>query len=62
MRRVAVVLALFAVSCAGDEEIEGDEAFECGDGADNDQDGYFDCQDNGCWNSPDCLGLSLIHI
>ena len=42
-----------------DEEVkpgdyEGDDAGECRDGADNDQDGYFDCQDNGCWDSPDC--------
>jgi hypothetical protein len=34
--------------------IEGDEPGECSDGADNDGDGYFDCDDNECWNSPDC--------
>ncbi len=37
-------------------EYEGDDAGECKDGADNDRDGYFDCQDNGCWGSPDCDG------
>ena len=35
-------------------DYEGDDPEECRDGADNDQDGYFDCQDNGCWDSPDC--------
>jgi hypothetical protein len=35
-------------------EVEGDDAGECSDGADNDLDGYFDCDDNGCWGSPDC--------
>ncbi len=34
---------------------EGDEAGECSDGADNDQDGDFDCDDAGCAGSPDCL-------
>ena len=37
-------------------EIEGDEAGECSDGADNDQDGMFDCDDPGCYGSPDCAG------
>ena len=33
---------------------EGDEPGECADGADNDQDGLFDCADPGCVGSPDC--------
>lgn len=33
---------------------EGDDAGECSDGADNDQDGLFDCDDDGCSGSPDC--------
>ncbi len=33
---------------------EGDAAGECSNGADDDQNGYFDCDDIGCWNSPDC--------
>ncbi|MCO4747722.1 MAG: hypothetical protein KC912_23195 [Proteobacteria bacterium] len=56
MRILAVTVLLALSACAGDEEIEGDEAGECSDGADNDQDAYFDCDDNGCWNSPDCDG------
>ncbi len=37
-----------------DAEYEGDEAGECSDGADNDRDGDFDCDDEGCEGSPDC--------
>ena len=33
---------------------EGDEAGECSDGADNDKDGLFDCDDDTCAGSPDC--------
>jgi hypothetical protein len=37
---------------------EGDEPGECSDGADNDQDGLFDCDDDGCAGSPDCDGAT----
>ena len=40
---------------AATEEFEGDGAGECSDGADNDQDGWFDCNDQDCFNSPDCV-------
>mgnify|MGYP007077462369 CR=1 FL=1 len=33
---------------------EGDNADECRDGADNNADGLFDCDDVGCQGSPDC--------
>ena len=33
---------------------EGGASGGCGDGVDNDRAGYFDCEDDGCWNSPDC--------
>ena len=36
------------------ESYEGDDAGECSDGADNDLDGLFDCNDDGCVGSPDC--------
>ena len=36
------------------QSYEGDEAGECTDGADNDLDGLFDCNDEGCAGSPDC--------
>ena len=35
---------------------EGTEAGDCRDGADNDADGLFDCNDPGCAGSPDCDG------
>ena len=39
-----------------DIEYEGDDPGECSDGADNDMDGFFDCNDNECMMSPDCTG------
>lgn len=36
------------------EQFEGDDAGECRDGADNDRDGSFDCDDSECWGSSDC--------
>ncbi|MCB9744553.1 MAG: hypothetical protein H6740_18300 [Alphaproteobacteria bacterium] len=54
-------LVLLGAGCGGDQgvtqDVEGDEAEECRDGADNDQDGYFDCDDQGCWGSPDCADV-----
>ncbi len=37
-------------------EYEGDDAGECADGADNDRDGFFDCDDQDCLGAPDCGG------
>lgn len=45
---------LLFIACA----YEGDEAGECRDGADNDRDSYFDCDDHDCSASPDCVGDS----
>ncbi len=49
------------VACGGDDtsdtgaaEYEGDEAGECSDDGDNDRDGDFDCDDDGCKGSPEC--------
>lgn len=47
-------LTILACSFGASEDIEGDTPGECTDGADNDADGYFDCEDNDCWGSPDC--------
>jgi hypothetical protein len=44
-------LAVFLVSCAA---TEGSLPGECGDAADNDGDGLFDCTDPDCYNAPDC--------
>lgn len=38
--------------------IEGTEAGDCTDRADDDADGLFDCDDDGCAGSPDCAGDS----
>ncbi len=38
----------------GGAEFEGSKPGECDDGADNDQDGAFDCDDGDCSGSPDC--------
>ena len=37
-----------------EDDIEGDVAGECSDGADNDRDGDYDCDDSDCESSPDC--------
>ncbi len=50
---LSLVLALGCLGI-GNKDIEGDEAGECSDGADNDQNGLFDCDDEGCFGSPDC--------
>ncbi len=55
--RIPVLLSallLLSTGCGG--EVEGDEAGECSDAADNDQDGEFDCDDTDCDDSPDCTG------
>ncbi len=56
--------ASLASACIGDKsgdeddddaaEVEGDEPGECSDGADNDGDGDFDCDDSDCYGSPVC--------
>ncbi len=38
------------------DDVEGDQAGECSDEADNDQDGLFDCDDPDCAGSPACDG------
>ena len=56
LARVLVFCTLaFAASC-GARAIEGDDAEECRDGADNDRNGLFDCADPSCAPSPDCGG------
>ena len=50
------LLACGDVTVLPGEEIEGDEPGECTDRADNDADGDFDCDDDGCAGSPDCAG------
>jgi hypothetical protein len=55
-----LVLALLLGGCAGgdteDNPVEGQEPRDCTDGADNDLDGAFDCDDDGCAGAPACAG------
>ena len=53
MRTLILVLmsGLLLAACAN---IEGDAVGECSDGADNDRDGRFDCQDPDCFGAPSC--------
>ena len=41
-----------------EKRIEGTMLGDCTDGADNDADGWFDCDDDGCTNAPDCQETS----
>jgi hypothetical protein len=47
-----------AVSACSDSDIEGDATGECEDGADNDRDGLFDCDDPDCSGAPSCKDQS----
>ena len=67
MRRPWTLLALaLLAACEATEpaptqgvtvhSIEGDDPGECSNGADDDANGFFDCDDQGCFNAPDCAG------
>jgi len=61
MRHPCFYLSLLWLGCTPEvsviaSEAEGDEPGECSDGADNDEDGDFDCDDIDCINAPDCEG------
>ncbi len=53
-------LAVMMAGCPAPDDsaarIEGTVADDCADGADNDADGRFDCDDDGCVGAPDCEG------
>lgn len=52
-------LTLSLLACLEkDERLEGQEPGDCTDMADNDMDGKFDCEDDGCANSPECSDSS----
>ncbi len=53
--RIFLLSLLLSIAC---RPPEGQLAGDCRDGADNDQDGVFDCYDDGCFGSPDCAGDS----
>ena len=61
LRLRAVVLAacclVLSWACGNEDvEREGDDPGECDDGADNDSDGLFDCDDDDCAGAPVCGG------
>ncbi len=51
-RPLLLLLPLLLTGCPTD--IEGNSPGECDDGADNDEDGYFDCNDSDCYGAPVC--------
>ena len=51
---IVLPLALMACESTNPSRFEGDDPFECEDGADNDRDGAFDCADSDCAGSPSC--------
>ena len=53
-----VLSAGLLVSCQEKERVEGTDVGDCTDNADNDGDGAFDCDDEGCVGSPDCDNAS----
>jgi hypothetical protein len=55
MRAWWLVVFAGAVGCKADP-VEGANPGDCEDKADNDADGFFDCDDNGCWAAPTCAG------
>jgi hypothetical protein len=46
----------YAAPSEENKDFEGDDPGECSDGADNDRDGLFDCDDEGCAGAPSCGG------
>ncbi len=53
---LVLLAAMLTWSCQ-QQVFEGQNAGDCSDGADNDMDGMFDCEDDACAGSPDCEGL-----
>lgn len=60
MKRIGLAL-LALTGCSALRGPEGTVGGDCADGADNDQDGAFDCKDDGCSGSPDCAEDSGNH-
>jgi hypothetical protein len=58
-RFLLAALSLSVLSSCGDKDdtgvaYEGDQPGECSDDADNDRDGFFDCEDPGCAGASNC--------
>ena len=55
--RLLPLTLITLLSCA-ERRSEGTDAGDCTDAADNDGDGLFDCDDEGCAASPDCTNTT----
>ena len=57
-RRLAILMLpqLMLLGACAQQLVEGSNAGECSDGADNDADGSYDCADSDCAEAPDCGG------
>jgi len=53
-----VLLAAGFGSLGCQDDVEGKNPGECSDGADNDQDGLFDCKDPDCAGAPSCASTT----
>ena len=53
---LALLAAALLIACPTDHE--GDEPGECADGADNDRDGAWDCDDPDCAGAPECAAAA----
>ncbi|HCP48089.1 MAG TPA: hypothetical protein DIU15_18770, partial [Deltaproteobacteria bacterium] len=51
---ILVPLMVVVFAACEEERVEGQFTADCTDGADNDEDGLFDCADDSCSGSPDC--------
>lgn len=51
---ICALVVLLPAAAFAQDDYEGDGPGECTDKADNDRDGKFDCDDDGCAGSPDC--------
>ena len=56
--KILYFTCLMSLIACGDKVTEGMTPGDCSDGADNDGDGLFDCNDDGCEGAPDCNGES----
>ena len=54
MRSIQLLILSGCLLACEDKAEEGTQAGDCTDGADNDGDGDFDCNDAGCEGAPDC--------
>ena len=56
LRQLLVAVGALVLCTCGPLQ-EGSDPGECSDGADNDLDGAFDCDDDGCAAVPECWGF-----